>query len=65
MKRRIKKRGSKKHHTVQDYMKLSDLAMKAPFGPVRNKMLDAADKMEHDLLMRGEYHRRRKNRGKR
>jgi hypothetical protein len=46
-------------------MKLSDMAMKTPFGPVRNHMLEAADKMEHDLLMRGEYHHRRKMRGKR
>jgi len=64
-KRSLRKRGQKKKHTVQDYMRLTDIAEKTPFGPARNHILKAADKMEHDLLMRGEYHHRRKIRGKR
>jgi hypothetical protein len=63
-KKRIRRRGKKKHHTVSDLIKLHNLAAEAPNGPGRVAILKAHDKVEHDLLMRGEYHRRRKMRGK-
>jgi hypothetical protein len=65
MKRRgLRKRKRKIHSTVGDLIKLETIAQKAPNGPSRVALWKAHDKMEDDLLRRGEYHHRRKMRGK-
>jgi hypothetical protein len=64
-----RRKPTKKRHTVADYMAVlsqaDSLAGDKARWEERKALLNVADKMEHDLLMRGEYHRRRKNRGRR